>query len=109
MAASFTSIGNHMVSDSAAAIKAGADDLSTIGADESVMGDGNHGQLPGRGRRRRGDDDDETDTYDDDDLESLISQSMNGTNGQVLQKPEEEVELPAHACAYVYRQLLETY
>ena len=96
MAEAFNSLDNHIVSDSAAAINAG-DDLSTVDADESVLGrDGPQGG--GRSRRRRGDDDDETDLYDDD-MESLISQPVNGTNGKPALKQEEEVELPPHACA----------
>lgn len=96
MAEAFNSLANHLVSDSAAAINAG-DDLSTIGAEDSVLG--RNGLGSAGPRRRRGGDDDETDLYDDDDMESLISQPMNGVNGSKADKPEEEVELPAHACA----------
>lgn len=107
MAEAFNNVGNHLISDSAAAINAGGDDLSTIGADESVLTRG--GRVGGAGaglvtasgrpRRRRDDEDEDGDFYDDDDLESLISQPVNGVNGQLLQKPEEEVELPPHACS----------
>lgn len=83
MAAAFNSLGNHLVSDSAAAINAG-DDLSTIDPSEGH-------------RRRRGDDDEYL--YDEDDMESLISQPVNGTNGKAASKPDEDVELPPHACA----------
>lgn len=96
MAEAFNSLGNHIVSDSAAAINAG-DDLSTVDADESMLG--RDGAVGGRSRRRRGDDEEGTDVYDDDDMESLISQPVNGANGKPGQRPEEEVELPAHACA----------
>ena len=89
MAEAFTNVGNHLISDSAAAINAGGDD------DESVLG---RGGVPGRVRRRRGDDDEEGDMYDDDDLESLISQPVNGA-GKPAPGQEEEVELPPHACA----------
>lgn len=92
MAEAFNNVGNHLVSDSAAAINAGGDD------DESVLG---RGTAPGRVRRRRGDDDEEGDIYDDDDLESLISQPVNGAPGAQPPNQEEEVELPPHACAYV--------
>lgn len=98
MAAAFNNIANHLVSDSAAAINAG-DDLSTIDADESVIGR-EAGPRVGAPRRRRDDDDDETDIYDDDDdVESLISQPLNGGDGPAVAKPDEDVELPAHACA----------
>jgi len=97
MAEAFNSLANHLVSDSAAAINAG-DDMSTIGAEDSVLGgDGLSSVGP---RRRRGGDDDESDVYDDDDdMESLISQPVNGTNTAKADKPEDEIELPAHACA----------
>ncbi len=102
MAEAFATLGNHLVSDSVVAINA-SDDLSTIDPDESVLGrDG----APKTTRRRRGDDDEETDVYDEetdvydeDDMESLISQPVNGVHGKPGAKAEEEVELPAHACA----------
>lgn len=90
MAEAFNNVGNTLVSNSAAAINAGEDD------DESVLG---RGGAPERARRRRNDDDEEGDLYDDDDMESLISQPVNGANGKPLAAPEEEVELPPHACA----------
>lgn len=96
MAEAFNSRSNQIVSDSAAQINAG-DDLSTVDADESVLG--KDGPANGRGRRRRGDDEEGTDLYEDDDMESLISQPMNGVNGKSAQQPEEPVELPPHACA----------
>lgn len=88
-------MGNHLVSDSAAAINAGED--------ESIL-DGNLGRsalgtVPRR--RRHGDDDDETDIFEDDDIESMASMTVDGANGKKVVKAEEEVELPAHACAYV--------
>lgn len=95
MAEAFATLGNHLISDSAAAINA-SDDLSNVDPDESVLGrDG----APQNTRRRKGDDDDETDVYDEDDMESLISQPVNGVNGKTGAKAEEEVELPPHACA----------
>lgn len=96
MAEAFNSLGNHIVSDSAAAINAG-DDLLTVDPTDSVLG--SDAVAVGRGRRRRDDDDEATDLYDDDDMESLISQPLNGVDGQVAVKPEEEVVLPPHACA----------
>lgn len=104
MAEAFNSLGNHLVSDSAAAINAG-DDLSTIGTeDASVLGRNGLGTV-GAGRRRGGDDD-EAELYDDDDLESLISQPINGVNGSKEEKAEDEIELPAHACACVHEMIL---
>ena len=96
MAEAFNSLGNHKVSDSAAAINAG-DDLSTVDGDDSVLG--RDAPQGARQRRRRADDDEETDLYDEDDMESLISQPMNGADGKPVPKPEEEVQLPEHACA----------
>ncbi|KAF2710235.1 hypothetical protein K504DRAFT_254931 [Pleomassaria siparia CBS 279.74] len=93
MEGAFTHMGNHLVSDSAATINAGAAD------DESILdGDLSRGTLTGS-RRRRLDDDEETDAYDDDDLESMVSMPTDVTN-KVGMKAEEDVELPAHACAY---------
>ena len=89
MAEAFNSRSNQIVSDSAAQINAG-DDASTI-----------DGPTNSRGPRRRGEDEDGAELFEDDDIESLISQPVNGANGQPrpLQEPEEEVELPSHACA----------
>lgn len=100
MEGAFTHVANHLVGDSASAINEG-DDLSTLDAGESALdSEYGRGNLNGGPRRRRGGDDDETDVYDDDDLESLASHAINGANGQPAAAPEEEVELPAHACAY---------
>ena len=99
MEGAFTAVGNHLVSDSASAINAG-DDLSTIDAGENALDrEYGRGNLTGGPRRRRAGEEEEGDVYDDDDMESLASQAINGTNGH-LQSKEEEVELPAHACAY---------
>ena len=100
MEGAFTQVGNHLVGDSASAINEG-DDISTLDAGESAL-DSEYGRsnLNGGPRRRRVGDDDETDVYDDDDLESLASHAVNGANGQAAPAQEEEVELPAHACAY---------
>ena len=89
----FAQLGNHLIADSASAINAGEDD-------ESILEHGRAG-LGGASRRRRVDDDEETDVFDDDDLESMASLAVDGANGKAGPKPEEEVELPAHACAYV--------
>ena len=96
MAEAFNSRSNQIVSDSAAQINA-SDDVSTADADESVLGR----TIPpdGRNRRRRGDEEEGADLYDDDDMESIVSQPLNGANGKVGPPPEEEVELPSHACA----------
>ena len=58
MEGAFTHLGNHLVSDSAAAINAGDDDLSNLDPDESLL----YPKYAGRGglgnARRRNDDDD---------------------------------------------------
>jgi hypothetical protein len=93
MEGAFTHMGNHLVSDSAATINAGAND------DDSILdGDLSRSTLAGP-RRRRIDDDEETEIYEDDDLESTVSVTVDGVNGKAGNKVEEEVELPAHACA----------
>ena len=100
MEGAFTHLGNHLISDSASAINAG-DDLSTIDADESALDrEYGRGNLTGGPRRRVRDDDDNEVLDDEDDLESLASAAVNGANGQLAAK-DEDVELPAHACAYV--------
>lgn len=87
-------MGNHLVSDSAATINAGAGD------DDSILdGDLTRTTLTGS-RRRRVDDDEETDIYDDDDMESMASMPVDGRNGKPGMKADEDVELPPHACAY---------
>ncbi|RKF73804.1 Regulator of nonsense transcripts 1-like protein [Golovinomyces cichoracearum] len=101
MEGAFTHLGNHLISDSAAAINAGADDLSNIDPDESLL----YGQYGGRGglttnRRRHDDEDNETEVFDDDDVESLASATVDGVKTMSLRGTEEEKELPAHACAY---------
>lgn len=101
-AGAFNHLGNHLISDSADTIKAdGADELSNIDPDESLL----YGKYGGRGglgnaRRRNDDDDNETEVFDDDDDESLASAAL-GMKSLNLRRPEEEKELPAHACAYV--------
>jgi len=100
MAEAFNSLGNHLVSDSAAAINAG-NDTSALGDRGGALGSANATkQANGVPRRRRGEDDEEVDLFDDEDLESMLSQPVNGTKGTIATVPEEEVELPAHACAY---------
>ena len=105
MEGAFTHLGNHLISDSAAAIKAdGSDELSNIDPDESLLYGGYAGPR-GRGalgsaRRRHDDDDNETEVFDDDDEESLAGMPVDGMKGLKLNPPEEK-ELPAHACAYV--------
>ena len=104
MAGAFTHLGNHLISDSAAAIKAGDNDvLSTLDPDEALL----YGKLGGRSglgnaRRRHDDDDNDTEVYDDEDEESLANVPIAGMGGLHLQDAEEEEkELPAHACASV--------
>lgn len=94
MEGAFTHVGNHLISDSAAAIKAGADDISALDPDESLL----YGNFPSAsGRRRADDDDNHNEAYDDDDNDSLNS-PLDGT-GMKLKGAEDEKELPAHACA----------
>ncbi|OAA68701.1 regulator of nonsense [Niveomyces insectorum RCEF 264] len=119
MEGAFTHVGNHLVSDSAAAIKAGDnDDLSTIDPDENGLYGkyGGGAGLGGATRRRQDDDDNGTEVPDDDDdneehdddddddeAESLASVPVeDGVQGLKLEPEagEEEKELPAHACAY---------
>ncbi|KAL2152617.1 hypothetical protein VTH82DRAFT_5801 [Thermothelomyces myriococcoides] len=104
MEGAFTHLGNHLVSDSAAAIKAGgSDELSNIDPDENLL----YGSYGGRGartglgnaRRRQDDDDNETEVFDDDD-ESLASVPVDGMKALKVNAQEEEKELPPHACAY---------
>ena len=98
MEGAFTHVGNHLVSNSASAINAG-DDESIL--DANLVG--GRGLAPAARRRRNddddGEDDDETDVFDDDDMESMASMAVDGTNGKAPAKVEEEVELPPHACA----------
>lgn len=84
-------MGNHLVSNSAAAINA-SDDISTVDPDESVL-------SLAKGPRRRQHDDDESESVEEDDLESLASAAVDGK--KQVAKAEEEKELPPHACAYV--------
>ena len=102
MEGAFTHLGNHLISDSASTINAG-DDLSTIDPDESILDrEYGRGNLNGGPRRRRHDDDDEgTEAFDDDDTESMVSMPVDGVNGKAGPPPQEEKELPPHACAYV--------
>ena len=102
MEGAFTHLGNHLISDSASTINAG-DDLSTIDPDESILDrEYGRGNLTGGPRRRRHDDDDEgTEAFDDDDTESMVSMPVDGVNGKVGLPPQEEKELPTHACACV--------
>lgn len=104
MEGAFTHLGNHLISDSAAAIKAGDNDvLSTLDPDEALL----YGKLGGRtglgnARRRQDDDDNDTEVFDDEDEESLAHVPVAGMGKLNLQDAEEEEkELPAHACASV--------
>jgi regulator of nonsense transcripts 1 len=93
----FSNMGNHLVSNSAAAINA-SDDISTVDPDESVL-------SLAKGPRRRQHDDDETDSVEEDDLESLASAAVDANGKKQVNKPEEvEKELPPHACAYDTRE-----
>lgn len=96
----FNSINNSIVSDSGPTINAG-DDLSTIDPDENILdGEYGRGNLTGGPRRRRHDDEDDgTEAFDDDDTESMLSMPLAGVDGKAGMRPEEEKELPPHACA----------
>ena len=73
-------MGNHLVSDSAATINAGASDDEMEGMEGIAR--------PTTSQLRSTE---ETDIYDDDDIESLASMPVGGANGQPLMKAEEEV------------------
>ncbi|OAQ75279.1 ATP-dependent helicase NAM7 [Purpureocillium lilacinum] len=98
MEGAFTHVGNHLISDSAAAINAGADDLSALDPDESLLY-AQYGPGPS-GRRRADDDDNQTEAFEDDDNDSLNSVPVDGMMGLKLKNAEEEKQLPPHACAY---------
>jgi len=98
MEGAFTHLGNHLISDSAATIKAGGDNLSTLDPNDALLYH-KHGARPGR--RRDDDDDNQTELYDDDDIDSLTSAPVDGMRALHL-GPEDEHSLPEHACAYVY-------
>jgi regulator of nonsense transcripts 1 len=85
----FSNMGNHLVSNSAAAINA-VDGPSTADPDESVLN-------LAKGPRRRRHDDEGSDGLEEDDLESLASMQVDGAKGP--SQVEEEKELPPHACA----------
>jgi regulator of nonsense transcripts 1 len=104
MEGAFTNLGNHLVSDSAAAINAGDnDDLSNIDPDESLLYN-RYDRRKGLGHARRRDDDDdnETEVLDDEDDESLASVPVAQMGEMTLQGDEEkDMDLPEHACACV--------
>lgn len=98
MADAFSHLGNHLISDSASAINAGADDLSALDADDGLL----FRKYGAPERRRRTDDDDnQTELYEDDDNDSLTSVPVDGMRGLGLRPDEDEHEreLPDHACA----------
>ncbi len=96
MEGAFTHVGNHLISDSAAAINAGADDLSALDPDESLL----YGKFPGpSGRRRADDEDNQTEAFEEDENDSLNSVPVDGMMSLKLKKSEETKKLPAHACA----------
>jgi regulator of nonsense transcripts 1 len=97
MEGAFTHVGNHLISDSAAAINAGADDLAGLDADDSLL----YGKFGGgrSGRRRADDDDNQTEAFEEDDNDSLNSVPVDGLSGLKLKNLDEEKELPPHACA----------
>jgi regulator of nonsense transcripts 1 len=93
----FTHLGNHLISESASAISAnGADELSNIDPEESF---GTRRGATGDARRRHDDEDNQTEVFDDDDAESLASAAVDGMKALRLEDPDDDPELPAHACA----------
>jgi regulator of nonsense transcripts 1 len=90
MEGAFTHVGNHLISDSAAAIK--ADDISSLDQDDALL----YGGAAGPGGSRRATDDNGG-PYDDDDLDSLHS-PIDPVTGLRVKSPQEE-PLPPHACA----------
>lgn len=96
MEGAFTHVGNHLISDSAPTINAGADDLSAIDPAESRLF-AKYGDPSGR--LRADDDDNQTEAYEEDDNDSINSVPVDGVARLNLNGVEEEKELPAHACA----------
>jgi regulator of nonsense transcripts 1 len=103
MADPFANLGNHLVSDSVAAIRNGTDDLSAIDPQEALIYRHNYS---GRRRADDADDDDDAtadgngDLYDGADSESLASLPMDGL--AIRDDDDEESHdhpLPEHACA----------
>ncbi|KAI6781694.1 Regulator of nonsense transcripts-like protein [Emericellopsis cladophorae] len=96
MEGAFNHVGNHLVSDSAAAINAGADDLSGLGPSDGLF----YSKAPGGSTSRRlNDDGNRLEPYDDDDKDS-VSTPVDPVTGLKMNGHEEEKELPEHACAY---------
>ncbi|KAF3013583.1 hypothetical protein G7054_g4727 [Neopestalotiopsis clavispora] len=106
MEGAFTHVGNHLISDSAAAINAGDDDLSALDHDESLLYGNKFAGRKGLGglgnARRRDDDDNGTEVAFDDDEISMASMPIGAMKDLAINRatPEEEKKLPAHACAY---------
>ncbi|KIH86774.1 regulator of nonsense transcripts 1 [Sporothrix brasiliensis 5110] len=108
MEGAFNHVGNHLISDSAAAIKADDnDDLSSIDPDENLLYNkyGGHDGLGSATRRRQDDDDNDNGTeaaFDDADNDSVVSALADNVQYAKLEPEEEEKEqeLPAHACVY---------
>ncbi|KAG9252092.1 uncharacterized protein F5Z01DRAFT_249153 [Emericellopsis atlantica] len=99
MEGAFNHVGNHLVSDSAAAINAGADDLSGLGPSDGLF----YSKAPGGSTSRRlNDDENRLEPYDDDDKDS-VSTPVDPITGLKMNGHEEEKELPEHACAWVPR------
>lgn len=102
MEGAFTHVGNHLISDSAAAINAGDDDLSALDPNEGLLYGSKFGGRRGPGNARRRDDDDNGTeaAFDDDDM-SMASVPVGALKDLNLNRatPEEEKKLPAHACA----------
>jgi regulator of nonsense transcripts 1 len=102
MEGAFTHVGNHLISDSAAAINAG-NDLPNLDASDSLL----FGDQPDRnGHRRPGPNDTRAELPAEDDDESLSSAAADGITGLKLDNGEVdpgevEQDLPAHACAFV--------
>jgi regulator of nonsense transcripts 1 len=97
MEGAFTHVGNHLISDSAAAINAGADDFTALDPDENLLFN-KFGHASGH--RRADDDDNQTETFGEDDIDSVNSVPVDGVADLNLAGAEEPRELPAHACSY---------
>lgn len=107
MEGAFTHLGNHLISDSASTINAGAgDDLSSIDPHESLLDreygrDNLHG-IPRRAARTAEATADPAATRGPIEGPAAIGES----GGTTVAQPEEEKELPPHACSYVVSILL---
>lgn len=100
MESAFTYFGNHLISDLAAAIWAGVDDLSTIDLDKSLL----YSRLSERWYAN--DKDNQTEAYNNNDNNSLMSIPITvGIKGLALRSVEDKRELPAYTYIYIWLYL----